>query len=127
MIDTIYFDNWNTLVKAPNLMRRGSSTEIFHRYLDEQGIDISYDLMIETYVPIAKAQEKKAKDEGHREPNYRQRIEDTFNKLGIIDVVNHSHGAWGYYLKKWDHYHDCSAVIRDINEFPDVLKRLESS
>ena len=26
MIDTIYFDNWNTLVTAPELMKKGSST-----------------------------------------------------------------------------------------------------
>ena len=239
MIDTIYFDNWNTLVQAPNLMRRGSSTEIFHRYLSENGIDIPYDLLIEAYVPIARAQERKAKEAGHREPDYRQRIENTFDELEIADAVKHSHGAWNYYLRKWpeqteffngvpemledlkknhklgvitnymdgptcrevfaklrfddifdslvvshelgymkpagllfetamnetgsvpencvmvgdtysadvvggnlagmrtvlvdiydnqqDHYHDCSAVIRDINEFPDALEKLNSS
>lgn len=221
------------------MMRRGSSTEIFHRYLSENGVDIPYELLIEAYVPIARAQEQKAKEAGHREPDYRQRIEDVFKELEIIDSVRHSHGAWNYYLRKWpeqteffpgvpemldelkeqyklgvitnymdgptcrevfaklrfdeifdslvvshelgymkpagllfetamretcsspercvmvgdtygadvvggnlagmqtvlvdiydnqqDHYHDCSAVIRDINEFPDALRKLESS
>ena len=31
------------------------------------------------------------------------------------------------YDNQQDHYHDCSAVIRDINEFPDALIKLESS
>jgi len=97
-------------------MRRGSSTEIFHRYLSEQGVDIPYDLMIEAYVPIARAQERKAKEAGHREPDYRQRIEDTFNELEIADAVKHSYGAWGYYLKKWP---------EQTEFFPGVPKMLD--
>ena len=239
MIDTIYFDNWNTLVQAPDLMRRGSSTEVFHRYLIEQGIDLPYEMLVEAYVPVARAQERVAEEAGHREPDYRQRLEVVFSKLGIEDSVRHSYGAWDYYLRLWpeqttyfpgvpemlrklkesyklgvitnymdgptcrevfdklgfnevfdslvvskelgylkpagilfetamretgsvpgncvmvgdtysadvvggnragmrtvlvdlydnqqDHYHDCTAVIRDINEFPDALRRLESS
>ncbi|MFH1179794.1 MAG: HAD family hydrolase [Candidatus Bathyarchaeota archaeon] len=239
MIDTIYFDNWNTLVQAPDLMRRGSSTEIFYRYLTEQSIDLPYEMLVEAYVPVARAQEKEAEEAGHREPDYRQRLETVFIRLGLNEAVKHSHGAWNYYLRLWpeqteyfpgvpemlrklkenyklgvitnymdgptcravfdklgfnevfdslvvskelgylkpagilfetamretgsvpgncvmvgdtynadvvggnmagmrtvlvdlydnqqDHYHDCTAVIRDINEFPDALRRLESS
>ena len=239
MIDTIYFDNWNTLVQAPDLMRRGSSTEVFHRYLIEQGIDLPYEVLVEAYVPVARAQERGAEEAGHREPDYRQRLETVFSMLGLEEAVKHSHGAWDYYLLLWpeqteyfpgvpemlrklkenyklgvitnymdgptcrevfdklgfnevfdslvvskelgylkpacilfetamretgsvpgncvmvgdtysadvvggnragmrtvlvdlydnqqDHYHDCTAVIRDINEFPDALRRLESS
>ncbi len=239
MIDTIYFDNWNTLVQAPDLMRRGSSTEVFHRYLIEQGIDLPYEMLVEAYVPVARAQERVAEEAGHREPDYRQRLETVFRMLGLNEAVKHSHGAWNYYLRLWpeqteyfpgvpemlrklkenyklgvitnymdgptcrevfdklgfnkvfdslvvskelgylkpagilfetamretgsvpgncvmvgdtysadvvggnragmrtvlvdlydnqqDHYHDCTAVIRDINEFPDALRRLESS
>ena len=66
MIDTIYFDNWNTLVQAPDLMRRGSSTEVFHRYLTEQGIDLPYEILVETYVPVARAQERVAEEAGSK-------------------------------------------------------------
>jgi len=103
------------LVQAPNLMRRGSSTEIFHKYLTENEVDIPYDLFIEAYVPIARAQEKRAKEEGHREPDYRQRIEDVLNKLEIDDAVKHSHGAWSYYLRKWP---------EQTEFFPGVLEML---
>jgi hypothetical protein len=39
LIDTILFDNWNTLVQAPGLMRSGASVEIFQRSLRGQGFD----------------------------------------------------------------------------------------
>jgi len=54
MIDTIYFDNWNTLVKAPELMKRGSSTRIFREYLGNQGLEVP-DNFIDIYVLIARA------------------------------------------------------------------------
>ena len=101
MIDTIYFDNWNTLVTAPDLMSRGSSTKVFHRYLGKQGIDIPYDLLVEAYVPIARAQERAAEADGYREPDYRQRLEDVFGALGMDDPVGLSVGAWRYYLDMW--------------------------
>ena len=100
-------------------MKRGSSTEIFHRYLAENGIDIPYDLLIEAYVPIAREQETRAKEEGHREPDYRQRIEDTFNKLGIIDSVKHSIGAWRYYLRKWPEQTEFFPMV------PEMLSELK--
>ncbi|MFW6109653.1 MAG: HAD family hydrolase [archaeon] len=101
MIDTIYFDNWNTLVQAPNLMRKGSSTKIFHKYLTEQGIEISYDSLIETYVPVARAQNRECELDGYREPDYRKRLETVFKKLGVDSAVEHSYGAWKYYLRMW--------------------------
>ena len=101
MIDTIYFDNWNTLVQAPDLMRRGSSTEVFHRYLTEQGIDLPYEVLVEAYVPVARAQEREAEATGYREPDYRQRLETVFHNLEMDDYVELSYGAWKYYLSLW--------------------------
>ncbi len=101
MIDTIYFDNWNTLVQAPDLMRRGSSTEVFHRYLVEQGVDLPYEMLVEAYVPIARAQERRSVEAGYREPDYRQWLEDVFKELRIDDAVEYSYGAWRYYLGLW--------------------------
>lgn len=101
MINTIFFDNWNTLVEAPNLMIKGSSTKIFHNYITNQGIRVPYESMLEIYIPIAKSQEQVARSEGYREPDYRQRLEDVFKKLNINNAVKHSHGAWKYYLDMW--------------------------
>ena len=100
MIDTIYFDNWNTLVKAPALMKKGSSTRVFQEYLGGQGLVVP-DNFIDIYVLIARAQNATAVKDGHREPDYRQRLEDVFIELGLPDPVEHSMGAWDYYLKKW--------------------------
>ena len=101
MINTIYFDNWNTLVQAPDLMRRGSSTEVFHRYLTEQGIDLPYEMLVEAYVPVARAQEREAEAAGYREPDYRKRLETVFHNLEMDDYVELSYGAWKYYLSLW--------------------------
>ena len=60
MIDTIFFDNWNTLVQAPNLMKRGSSTRIFFKHLLNHGTDISYESFIDAYFPISSKQVKEA-------------------------------------------------------------------
>jgi len=100
MIDTIYFDNWNTLVKAPRLMEKGSSTRIFQEYLGGQGLMVP-DNFIDIYVLISRAQNSRAENDGHREPDYRQRLEDVFKELGLPDPLEHSKGAWNYYLKKW--------------------------
>ena len=100
MIDTIYFDNWNTLVKAPALMKRGSSTRIFREYLGDQGLEVP-DNFIDIYVLIARAQERRAESDGHREPDYRQRLEDVFTELGLPEPIEHSMEAWEHYLRKW--------------------------
>lgn len=100
MIDTIYFDNWNTLVQAPELMRRGSSTRVFTEYINSQGHEVPVGFL-DIYKLIADAQEVKAEQEGHREPDYRQRLEDVFRELGLPDPVDLSHGTWDYYLKLW--------------------------
>jgi len=100
MIDTIYFDNWNTLVQAPDLMRRGSSTRVFKEYVNSRGHKVP-DSFLDIYQLIANAQELKAEQDGHREPDYRQRLEDVFTELRLPDPVGLSHGTWDYYLKLW--------------------------
>ncbi|MBC8463193.1 HAD family hydrolase [Candidatus Bathyarchaeota archaeon] len=119
MIDTIYFDNWNTLVKAPGLMKRGSSTRIFKEYLGGQGFEVP-DNFIDIYVLIAQAQNMKAEKDGHREPDYRQRLEDVFTELGLPDPVEHSKGAWGHYLRKWpeqtEYFNGVPEMLADLKE-----------
>lgn len=101
MIDTIYFDNWNTLVQAPDLMRPGSSTERFHSYLGDHGVEVPYERFVEVYRPIARTQREQADREGFKEPDYRARLESVFRALGVEDAVEHSHGAWRRYLDDW--------------------------
>jgi putative hydrolase of the HAD superfamily len=101
MIDTIYFDNWNTLVQAPGLMRVGGSTEIFHKYLINNGIRIDYDEFLSVYIPIARKQRLEADADGYRELNYRYRLEMVFKEIHINDPIEMSHGAWEVYLAEW--------------------------
>ena len=116
MIDTLYFDNWNTLVTAPELMRKGSSTRVFKEYINSQGHHVP-DKFLDIYSLIAEAQEVKAEQEGHREPDYRQRLEDVFRELGLPDPEELSHGTWDNYLKLWP---------EQTEYFSGVPKMLES-
>ncbi len=119
MIDTIYFDNWNTLVKAPELMKRGSSTRIFQEYLGDQGLEVP-DNFIDIYVLIARAQNMEAENDGHREPDYRQRLEEVFTELSLPDPIEHSKGAWEHYLRKWpeqtEYFHGVPEMLVDLKE-----------
>lgn len=100
MIDTIYFDNWNTLVTAPNLMRKGSSGRIFKEYLADKGLDVPENFF-DIYAMISKAQDAEATADGHKEPDYRLRLENVFRELGLPDPVELSHGSWEHYLSLW--------------------------
>ncbi len=117
MLDTIYFDNWNTIVMAPNLMSRGSSTRVLHGYLVDQGFKVDYDAFREVYSPIAKAHYKTCEEMGHLEPDYRQIIEDACRKLDVDDPVRHSGGAWSHYLGRW---------IDETEFFPGVPEMLDA-
>jgi len=101
MIDTIYFDNWNTLVQAPDLMRRGGSTERFHGYLESRGVDVPYGLLVEVYRPIARRHAQEADADGYRELDYEKRIERVFAELGLEDAEELARGAWRAYLDEW--------------------------
>lgn len=120
MIDTIFFDNWNTLVQAPELMSRGSSTKVFHRYLNEQSINVPYEVLVDVYVPISRAQEQKCRVDGYREPDYRQRLEDVFRKLGVEAPFKHSMGAWKYYLELWpvqtEYFQGVPEMLQDLKK-----------
>jgi len=115
MVDTIYFDNWNTIVQAPNLMKRGSSTKIFHQYLLEQGINVDYEAFAKAYRRITSTRFKLCEEAGHREPDYLGIIEDSFKAVGVKDAKTHSVEAWSLYLSMW---------VDDTTFFPGVQELL---
>jgi HAD superfamily hydrolase (TIGR01549 family) len=117
MIDTVYFDNWNTLVQAPDLMRRGSSTEKLHGYLDSRGVEVPYQSLVEAYRQIARRHRLEADADGYRELDYEKRIEDTFTMLGVEDAGTLARGAWRAYLDEWP---------RQTEFFPETPRVLES-
>ena len=103
MIDTILFDNWNTLVQAPGLMRGGASVEIFQRSLREQGFDFDTEQFTEVYRPIARRQAKASEAAGWREIDYIQRLLLTLEGLGIKEPRRSRLAirAWDDYLAEW--------------------------
>lgn len=103
MIDTILFDNWNTLVQAPGLMRGGASVEIFQRSLREQGLDYDPKRFSEVYRPIARRQVAEAEANGWTEIDYIERLLLTMEGLGVREPRRGRLAirAWDDYLAEW--------------------------
>jgi putative hydrolase of the HAD superfamily len=103
LIDTILFDNWNTLVQAPGLMRGGASVEIFQRSLGEQGLDFDPEQFSEVYRPIARRQMAEAEANGWTEIDYILRLLLTLEGLGVEEPRRSRLAirAWDDYLAEW--------------------------
>jgi putative hydrolase of the HAD superfamily len=103
LIDTILFDNWNTLVQAPGLMRGGASVEIFQRSLREQGFEYDIKRFSEIYRPIARRQVEEAEANGWTEIDYIQRLLLTLEGLGVKEPRRSRLAikAWDDYLTEW--------------------------
>ena len=120
MIDTILFDNWNTLVQAPGLMRGGASVEIFQRSLQIQGFDYDCDRFIEVYRGKARQQVVEAEANGWTEMNYLKRLILTLEGLGVEEPWRNrlAVNACNDYLAEWP---------RQTSYFPEtptLLKKL---
>jgi putative hydrolase of the HAD superfamily len=120
-IETIFFDNWNTLVQAPYLMKRGSSTEIFHRYLRNVGVNVPYDRLVEAYVPFARKQTQEADEKGFLELDYEKRLREVFKILNLENAASLALGAWEAYLHEWP------LQTTFFNETPSMLKELKGN
>ena len=103
MIDTILFDNWNTLVQAPGLMKSGASVEIFQCSLREQSLDYDYRRFSEVYRPIARRQVAEAEASGWTEIDYIGRLLLTLEGLGVEESRRGQLAirAWNDYLAEW--------------------------
>jgi putative hydrolase of the HAD superfamily len=103
LIDTILFDNWNTLVQAPELMRGGASVEVFMRSLKVQGMDVDPQRFSEVYRPIARRQVKEAEAGGWTEIDYIERLLRTLEGLGVKEPQRSRLAvrAWDDYLAEW--------------------------
>ena len=118
MIDTIFFDNWNTLVQAPNLMRRGSSTLFYHSQLMSMGYTISHQELENTFRPIARAHWKRADDEGYREPDYIETLEKTLMELGMDKERWLAEQLWERYLREWiiqsEYFPETRSILKEL-------------
>jgi putative hydrolase of the HAD superfamily len=119
LIDTILFDNWNTLVQAPGLMRSGASVEVFQRSLRDQGLNYDCDRFIEAYRGVARRQVAEAEARGWTEMDYVQRLLSVLERLGVGEPRRSrlAAGAWGDYLSEWP---------RQTSFFPETPAVLEA-
>lgn len=119
MIETVLFDCWGTLLQAPNLMRRGASTEFFYRSLTAKGCNIDFDAFRDAYMEEARRQHEEARSD-FRELDYMRRIDSTLQAIGF----NHPkrrllvQGVWSEYLAEWPKqstpYDETSTLLSSI-------------
>lgn len=102
VIDTILFDNWNTLVQAPDLMKPGASTKIISKSLQDQGVVFDYNKFVEVYRSVYKKQLSEVEANEWKEFNYIERLKETLTILGIENNLNLlCEKAWQDYLNEW--------------------------
>jgi len=115
----VLFDCWGTLVQAPNLMRRGASTEFFHRFLTDDGHEIDYDAFRDAYIIQTRRQREKTQAD-HREYDYSQRIESTLRAIGFEHPRRRqlAQAAWSKFLAEWPKqstpYEETPALLSSI-------------
>ena len=102
LIDAILFDCWGTLIKAPNLMRRGATSEIFPRILAIQGHLVDYEDFREAYLVVSKRQNDIA-NVNWEEFDHEERLGDTLKAIGFQheDFNGVVSRLWEKYLREW--------------------------
>jgi putative hydrolase of the HAD superfamily len=113
----IIFDNWNTLVQAPNLMRTGSSTAFFHNSFKNNNFNVDFDRYIEEYGLVARKQMMEAEMYNWREMDYIGRLRSVLERLGVQEPTRGilARRAWSDYLTEWP---------RQTHFFPETLRVL---
>ncbi len=103
MIDTILFDNWNTLVQAPALMSSDASVEVFRRSLSEQGLALDTARFVEVYRGVMRRQVAESEANGWTELDYVALLLRTLEGIGVGEAERNrlAHRAWGDYLAEW--------------------------
>jgi len=103
LIDTILFDNWNTLVEAPGLMTHGAAIGIFQDSLRRQGFAYDAAQFVDVYRRIAHADEAEAAANGWTEMDYINRLIKTLAEMGVKEPKRSRLAihAWDDYLAEW--------------------------
>lgn len=83
-------------------MRRGASTEFFHRFLTGKGHKIDYDEFRDAYVLQARRQREETRMD-FREFSYPERIESTLKGIGFEHPQRRllARAAWSNYMVEW--------------------------
>ena len=102
LIEAVLFDCWDTIIKAPNLMRQGATTEIFHRILTLQGHVVDYEEFKEAYLKVTKRQNE-ISNVNWEEFDHEERLGDTLKAIGFQheDLNGVISRLWDTYLLEW--------------------------
>jgi len=121
LIDTILFDNWNTLVEAPGLMTHGAAIGIFQSSLQRQGFTYDSKQFVDIYRRISHADEAKAATNGWTEMDYTNRLIKTLAEMGVKEPKRSRLAihAWDDYLAEWPE------KTRFFPEAPALLEALK--
>ena len=119
MIDTILFDNWNTLVQAPQLMKYGASMEIFQQSLKRSGLEYNCQRFIEIYQNIARDQMAESEANGWTEIDYVKRLLLTLKGLDVDEPLRKRLAiqVWEEYMNEWP---------KHTSFYPETLPLLDS-
>ena len=102
MVEAVLFDCWGTLVQAPGLTSRGSTSRTLQGVLLARGLDIERDVFRKAYAAVARKQNEEANvDWG--ELDHVERLRQTLKLSGFDDpkfetVVQE---IWAEYLLEW--------------------------
>jgi len=119
VINTILFDNWNTLVQAPRLMRTGASVEIFQQSLRRVGLKYDSERFTEIYRSISREQMAESEANGWTEFDYIRRLSLTLEGLGVKEPQRSRLAicAWDDYMAEWP---------RQTSFYPETPRLLEN-
>jgi putative hydrolase of the HAD superfamily len=118
-LDAVLFDCWGTLVKAPELMRRGASAELFYRSLVADGYEVDWEAFRDAYVAESRRQHEETMRD-LRELDYVGRLVATLQAVGIgyQDGIAFAERAWANYLAEWPRqstlYDEAPALLSSI-------------
>ena len=108
------------MVKAPGLMRSGSSVEIFQQSFQGRGLKYDCDGFVEAYRVVARQQIAEAEANGWTEIDYLGRLIMVLGQLGVQEPSRSQLAvrAWDDYLAEWP------KQTSFYPETPAVLERL---
>jgi putative hydrolase of the HAD superfamily len=102
MLEAVLFDCWGTLVKAPGLTSRGSTSKTLHNILSSRGLRIEDESFREAYSEVARRQNEEARADW-RELDHVERLRQTLRMAGFESPRFETivQNVWAVYLLEW--------------------------
>ena len=102
MTDAILFDCWGTLVDAPGLVSSGGKDRLFHKYLQDRGINLDFESFCNLF--YSTEIQKKGMEENREYSRYetqRQRLIQSLTAMGASYDQELIEGLLDDYAEEW--------------------------